>query len=203
VPSVGGDWYEGLMLSDSRMALVVGDVVGHGIPAAADMALIRGMISALLHSGVAASEVFSEVSGVLVKRKALLLATAALVIIDVADDTILFATAGHPPPLLRLPDGQVRLLDFANGPMIGVVTGQAHVACSVPFPPGAQVVMCTDGLIEQRRRPFDAGLDAAAALLSESERLAPDDVIDALLDTLVGATRPEDDIAVLVAERTG
>ena len=64
-PSVGGDWYEGVLLDGQRMALVVGDVTGHGVAAAADMALIRGMITALLHSGVPVADVFSEVSGVL------------------------------------------------------------------------------------------------------------------------------------------
>ena len=62
--SVGGDWYEGLLLDAGRIALVVGDVTGHGVAAAADMALMRGMVTALLHSGVAVADVFGEVSGV-------------------------------------------------------------------------------------------------------------------------------------------
>ena len=64
-PYVGGDWYEGLLVSDSKLAVVVGDISGHGVAAAADMALIRGMLSALLHAGVPASDVFGEVSDVL------------------------------------------------------------------------------------------------------------------------------------------
>ena len=117
--AVGGDWYEGLVLGKTRMALVVGDVTGHGIAAAADMALVRGMVSALLHSGVATSDVFSELSAVLQptqrspprhrrpgRRRHR-------------------ARNGHvrhrrpPPPLLRLPDGEVRRLDSANSPLIG------------------------------------------------------------------------------------
>ncbi len=94
--SVGGDWFEGLLLDDHRLALVVGDVTGHGLTAAADMALLRGMITALLHSGVAVADVFSEMSGVLLQRAGLLLATAALVVVDVADATVTYATAGHP-----------------------------------------------------------------------------------------------------------
>ena len=97
-PAVGGDWYEGLILGPSRMAVVVGDVTGHGIAAAADMALIRGMISALLHSGLPASDVFREVSGVLSQRHTLILATAAAAIVDLAAETVTFATAGHPRP---------------------------------------------------------------------------------------------------------
>jgi chemotaxis family two-component system sensor kinase Cph1 len=117
--SVGGDWYEGLLLDGHRIALVVGDVTGHGVAAAADMALIRGMVTALLHSGVSVASVFSEVSGVLRQRPGLLLATAALAVVDVGAATLTFATAGHPPPVLRLPDGRVQILDNANAPIIG------------------------------------------------------------------------------------
>lgn len=77
------------------------------------MALIRGMISALLHFGVAVADVFSDVSGVLCQRNALLLASAALVVVDSAAEALTFATAGHPPPLVLDLDGHVRFLDRA------------------------------------------------------------------------------------------
>jgi hypothetical protein len=199
-PSVGGDWYEGLLLSDSKMAAVVGDITGHGVAAAADMALIRGMMSALLHARIPVSDVFREVSGVLDQRKGMLLATAALAVVDVAADTITFATAGHPPPLLLLPNGEVRVLSTANSPIIGVSTTRA-VADTAPFPPGAQLVMYTDGLVERRDRRFDIGVaEAAHHLANLSHRLTSQDLIDSLLDTLVGAAEHEDDIAIIVIE---
>ncbi len=202
VPSVGGDWYEGLLLDESKVAFVVGDVTGHGIAAAADMALIRGMLTALLNSGVPVPDVFAEVSDVLVKRTAHLLATAALVIVDVVAGTITFATAGHPPPLLRLPDGQVCRLDTANGPIIGIADSR-HVADTVPFPVGSQLVMYSDGLVERRDRPFDAGVaEMARHLATGSERLSPQHLIDSLLDALLENNKAEDDIAVLVVEHT-
>lgn len=202
VPSVGGDWYEGLVLGDERMAVVVGDVTGHGIIAAADMTLIRGMISALLHSGVPAADVFTELSGVLAQRGTLLMATAALVIIDVGAGTVTFTTAGHPPPLLRYPDGQVRALDHGHGPMIGL-THRRHIAGTAPFPPGSQLVLYTDGLVERRDRPFDVGVHLATTHLATlPEPLAPTDLIDSLLAELVGDGAAEDDIAVLVVERS-
>ena len=158
--AVGGDWYEGLLLGTTRMALVVGDITGHGIAAAADMALVRGMVSALLHSGVATSDVFSELSAVLGQRSGLLLATAALAIVDIEHETVTFATAGHPPPLLRLPDGDVRRLDSANSPMIGAPRTRRG-ADIAPFPRGSRLVMYTDGLVERRDRPIDDGIDLA------------------------------------------
>jgi hypothetical protein len=96
--AVGGDWYEGIVLGDQRLALVVGDVAGHGLAAPADMALLRGMITALLHSGVAVADVFGEVSDVLRQRAALLLASAALIVVDINAEKLADATAGHPPP---------------------------------------------------------------------------------------------------------
>jgi serine phosphatase RsbU (regulator of sigma subunit) len=202
VPSVGGDWYEGLLLGKSGLAVVVGDVTGHGVAAAADMALIRGMITALLHSGVPAAEVFSQVSGVLVQRTAYLLATAALAIVDVDAETVTFATAGHPPPLLRLPDGEVRALDTANGPIIGRRTG-SHAAGTAPFPRGSQLVMFTDGLVERRDQSFDVGVARLASHLATlRDRVAPRQLVDSLLDAMLGDAKAADDIAILVVEHT-
>jgi serine phosphatase RsbU (regulator of sigma subunit) len=198
--SVGGDWYEGLLLDHEKMALVVGDVTGHGVAAAADMALIRGMVTALLHSGVAVADVFSQVSGVLRQRPGLLLATAALAVVDVAAGEVTFATAGHPPPILRLPDGQVRLLDTANAPIIGHLQAR-RVADTAPFPVGSQLIMFTDGLVERRDRGFDVGVaEVAAFVAARTKPMAPHELTDSLLDALVGESYARDDIAVLVVE---
>jgi hypothetical protein len=196
--SVGGDWYEGLLLDDQRIALVVGDVTGHGFTAAADMALLRGLITALLYSGVAVADVFSEMSGVLLQRSGLLLATAALVVVDVADATVTYATAGHPPPLLQLPNGEVQRLDAANAPMIGLPSTRRNAA-TVPFPVGSRLVMYTDGLVERRDRPFEVGIEQIATFLTNvAGGLIPNDLTDVLLDALLDSGPAEDDIAILV-----
>lgn len=198
--SVGGDWYEGLVLDGDRIALVVGDVTGHGVAATADMALIRGMVTALLHSGVPVADVFSEVSDVLRQRPGLLLATAALAVVDVAAETVTFATAGHPPAVLRLPDGQIRLLDTANAPIIGHV-GTRSVADVAPFPMGSFLVMFTDGLVERRDRPFDVGVGQVAAVLAGlSKQVTTDELTDMLLHALLGDGDCHDDVAILVVE---
>lgn len=199
--AVGGDWYEGLALGPSAVALVVGDVTGHGVAAAADMALVRGMISALLHSGVAPADVFVELSAVLSQRRSPLLATAALVVVDLEAEQVTFATAGHPPPLLQLPDGEIRRLDSANAPIIGA-TGTHRVSASAPFPKGALLVMYTDGLVERRDRDFEHGIEQAAAILSQMDATASgDDVVKVLLDELVHGDA-EDDIAMVVVRHT-
>jgi hypothetical protein len=201
--AVGGDWYEGLVLGAGQVALVVGDVTGHGVAAAADMALVRGMVSALLHSGVAPPDVFSELSAVLRQRSVLLLATAALVVVDLERETVTFATAGHPPPLLRVPGAEVVQLDSANSPLIGA-PGTRRIADTTPFPPGSTLVMYTDGLVERRDRPVHDGIEQASARLAALPADAPGvDIVDALIADLIGVHVAEDDIAVLVVQHTG
>jgi serine phosphatase RsbU (regulator of sigma subunit) len=199
--TVGGDWYEGLLLGSGRMAFIVGDVVGHGITAAADMALIRGMISALLHARVAPSQIFTELTDLLGRSGSPLLATAALAVVDVPASTITYATAGHPPPMLRLPDSTVKMLDDANGTMIGASIASPRTARTAPFPLGARLVAYTDGLIERRARPIDEGMhDVAAHLAAIPEHLEPAQVIESLVGALIGSETTDDDVAVIVVE---
>ena len=198
--SVGGDWYEGILLGDQRLALVVGDIAGHGLAAAADMALLRGMITALLHTGVAVADVFGEVSEVLRQRVGLLLASAALIVVDIDAEKLTYATAGHPPPVVQLPSGAVRRLDDANAPMIGL-TSTRRIARTMPFPVGSRLVMFTDGLVERHDRPFDNGIDQVVDLLSVlPSGLTTNDLTDALLDALLVGGAAEDDIAVVTVQ---
>jgi hypothetical protein len=198
---LGGDWYEGFLLGDGKIALIVGDVVGHGITAAADMALIRGMMSALLHARIDTSRIFTDLTSVLNQCDSPLLATAALAVIDVPASTVTFATAGHPPPLLRLPDGSVERLDTANGMMIGVSSKLIGTVDAAPFPTGAQLLMYTDGLVERRGRPLQVGIDQAAAHLAEIPAgLAAHQVVESLRDALIDGKPTDDDIAILVVE---
>ena len=199
---IGGDWYEGLLISPHTLAIVVGDVVGHGLAAAADMALIRGMITALIHDGVTVGEVFVRVSRVLERRPENVLATAAIVLVDMAAASLTYSTAGHPPPLLVRPDGSTMLLDDANSPMLGVRLSRP-VSKTVPFPAGSQLIMYTDGLVERRDRPFFEGIDELVQILSHRPpRLDQAESIDQIIHTLAGEN-PADDIAIVLIENTG
>ena len=197
--SIGGDWFEGLRLDGDKTALVVGDVTGHGLSAAADMALIRGMITALLLDDVAVGDVFGRVSNVLHRRPEGMLATAALAVIDLADSTLTYSTAGHPSPIMISPAGDVTILDSANAPIMGV-SMTAQVSATIPFPSGSTLVMYTDGLVERRDRIFYDGMLAAVDLLAvASADMNPDQMIDYLLSGLVDRAVANDDIAVVVA----
>ena len=198
--AVGGDWFEGLVLDDSTLAIVVGDVTGHGLTAAADMALIRGLITALLHDGVPLKDVFARVSRVLTRRPDGLLATAAVALISTATAELTYATAGHPPPLLIQPDGAIERLDLANAPMLGIDRSDPRAALA-PFPPGAMLIMYTDGLVERRECPFDQGIDRAVDVLSHgSAILSTGECIDALFAALIGDRHDNDDVAVVVVK---
>jgi serine phosphatase RsbU (regulator of sigma subunit) len=198
--AIGGDWFEGLVLDDGLVAVVLGDVTGHGLTAAADMALIRGLITALLHDGVHVKDVFALVSRVLTRRPEDLLATAVVALVDTGSSTLTYATAGHPPPLLIHPDRTVERLDQANAPMLGILTSD-HRAEIAPFPPGATLIMYTDGLVERRNRPFAEGVDRAVDFLTrQSTDLSAGQYIDALFEALVGDRTDNDDIAVVVVK---
>ncbi len=200
--AIGGDWYEGIVLDDGSLAVVVGDVVGHGLTAAADMALIRGMITALIHDGCPVDEVFARVSRVLDRRPEDLLATAALVLIDVEKSQVTFATAGHPPPLVLYPGGAALVLDSANAPMLGVAATRA-VSGTAAFPPGSKLLMYTDGLVESRHRFFSEGIVALTGLLEALPRsLAPEQLVDEAIRQMVLDGPANDDIATVAIENT-
>jgi serine phosphatase RsbU (regulator of sigma subunit) len=201
---VGGDWYEGLVLDGgARLAVVVGDVVGHGLSAAADMALVRGLITALLLEGVAVADVFERVMKVLGRRGETIMASAAVVVINTASSTLSYATAGHPPPLLIGAGGEVTLLDSANGTWLGAGPTR-QLQATEPFPVGSTLVMYTDGLVERRDRPLDAGISEMSAYLSSTARLdSAENLIDSTIETLMGDRGHDDDIAVVIIKHVG
>jgi serine phosphatase RsbU (regulator of sigma subunit) len=124
--------------------------------------------------------------------------------VDMPASTITYATAGHPPPMLRLPDSTVKMLDNANGTLIGASIEPPRTARTAPFPPGARLVMYTDGLVERRDRPLDEGMhEAAAHLAAIPAHLEPAQVIESLLEALIGGKTTDDDVAVLVVEHRG
>ena len=151
---------------------------------------------------MAVADVFGEVSDVLRQRVGLLLASAALIVVDINAEELTYATAGHPPPVVQIPSGAVRRLDDANAPMIGLASTR-RVARTTPFPVGSRLVMFTDGLVERHDRPFDKGIDQIVDLLSVlPSRLTTNDVTDALLDELLAGGGAEDDIAVVAVRHT-
>jgi serine phosphatase RsbU (regulator of sigma subunit) len=194
---IGGDWYDAVLLPDGRMTLIVGDVAGHGLDAAITMGQMRSAARALVpdHGPAALLEALDRFLCGTVEEP---LATAAVVVIDPAERTLRYCLAGHPPPLLRGPDGSVSMLGEAPGALLGLEMRNRPEEV-VTFAPGSCVVLFTDGLVERRDETFDAGIARLATVLKAALPPDPASLCDALVEQSVPRNDRDDDIAILNA----
>jgi sigma-B regulation protein RsbU (phosphoserine phosphatase) len=195
---VGGDWYDAFWLEPGEtLAIVVGDVVGRGLGAAATMGQLRSALRALASTGLepgALLEAMSEFS----RRHAVgQMATVAYAEIDVRLGSMRYACAGHPPPAIADPAGAAWLASEGRSPPLDAHafwSDRPDSDCRLRH--GAMVVLYTDGLIERRDRPLQAGLDELLAMIDRLRDESPDTVASSLAYDLAGAT-PGDDVCVL------
>jgi serine phosphatase RsbU (regulator of sigma subunit) len=188
---VGGDFYLTHPLENGRLLLVIGDVMGHGPQAAARMGQLRAVLAAYAYDGDPPDRVLAHVS---VRAPALLdlpMATVLAGIYDPETRELAFALAGHLPPLV---DGE--FVAARPGPPLGTAVSEYELH-TVVVPEGASVVLYTDGLIEDRRRTIDVGLDLLRDAV-RGIREPPDRMCDVLLRALGREGGGEDDIALLV-----
>jgi serine phosphatase RsbU (regulator of sigma subunit)/anti-sigma regulatory factor (Ser/Thr protein kinase) len=197
---IGGDWYDAFPLTDGRIALVIGDVVGRGMMAASLMSEIRTAMRAYLLEGHDAASVMSLVNDLLVSLGRNRSATAAILALDLEAHELSAVSAGHPPALQIGPDGHPQLLDGVQGPPLGVASAHRYETERLPFPPRSALLLYTDGLIERRSEPIDEGFErlvnAAAEAFGREELTLADRVYRALAPGLT----PEDDVALLAVE---
>ncbi|MEV5912517.1 SpoIIE family protein phosphatase [Streptomyces chartreusis] len=203
---VGGDWFDVIPLPGSRVALAVGDVVGHGLHAAATMGRLRTAVhnfSALdlppdellghlddLVGRIDQNEATASASGVVG-------ATCLYGIYDPVTRRYVMARAGHLAPALVRPDGTVTFPDVPAGPPLGV-GGMPFQTAELCLEEGTQLVLYTDGLIEDRRRDLDVGMELLRDALSGHPQRPPEETCKDVLDSLL-PERPKDDVALLVA----
>ncbi|HKE76708.1 MAG TPA: SpoIIE family protein phosphatase, partial [Acidimicrobiales bacterium] len=199
-PSVGmgGDWYDGIALDGGRLCLVLGDVTGHGVEAIAEMTQIRTVVHTLAAGGMPLPEILARTSSSL-QREGGGYATLVLAVIDPAAGTVSYVTAGHPPPMVRRPGGEVDMLRDGHHSVLGVDLAPRPEG-RADFPPGSTLVAYTDGLIERRDTTIDVAISRLAARLSAAEEPTADALADALLAANAPASRP-DDVALVVARR--
>ena len=199
---VGGDWYDAFWLPGShRLALVVGDVVGHDVQAAAMMGQLRAGLRAYALEGHSPAAVLERLSDLLTLTQDVVdlqFATVIFMLLDTATQTITYSNAGHPPPLVVGADGAVRMLDAGASVFIGAASPRAEGAESLSA--GDALLLYTDGLIEQRGRPLDEGLRllTEAAASWRGEGLA--ELCDLVVDTMLGDGGADDDVAVLAVK---
>jgi serine phosphatase RsbU (regulator of sigma subunit)/anti-sigma regulatory factor (Ser/Thr protein kinase) len=201
---VGGDWFDVIPLSGARVALVVGDVVGHDIHASATMARLRGAVRTLADVDLPPDELLTRLDDV-VNRISLetdagrggdTYATCVYAVYDPVSRRCSLARAGHPQPALVTPDGVVRFLDLPVAPPLGL-GGLPFECTEIELPAGSILALYTDGLIESRDHDIDLGFDRLRGALARRERsleTACDNVLAAVL-----ADDPADDVALLMA----
>jgi len=195
----GGDWYDVVELDDHRVAIAVGDVVGQGPAAAAVMGQLRSALSTALLSGCGPAEALELLDRFAARLPGATASTAACLIVDSAQGTIRWARAGHPPPLL-LAEGKPRYLDTGGaGTVLGVPGRPPYSDGTAGVPPGAVLVLYTDGLVERRVEVLDAGLDRLAEAVARHADAAPDLLATRLLAEMLADTEQPDDVALITA----
>jgi serine phosphatase RsbU (regulator of sigma subunit) len=199
---MGGDWYQGIVIDDHRYAVIVGDVAGHGITAVGDMAQLKAVIGALVGIGTPLGQVFSETTKLLRSGSRGVTATALIAVIDSEAETVRYAAAGHPPPLVLTAQGEVVELDGGRQPLLGVVAEAIDRTATHPFPTGSTLIVYTDGLVERRREPMDRSIDRLADALRSVDGSASDDIASHVLVHSMVTDEPDDDVALIVVRRT-
>jgi ABC-type branched-subunit amino acid transport system ATPase component/anti-sigma regulatory factor (Ser/Thr protein kinase) len=207
---VGGDWFDVIPLSGARVALVVGDIVGHGMHAAATMGRLRTAVHNFSMLDLPPDELLAHLDdlvGRIDKDEAaagggvpIAGATCLYAIYDPVTRRCELARAGHLPPGLVLPDGTVEFLDVPAGPPLGL-GGLPFEAVEQQLSEGSQLVLYTDGLVEDRSRDIDVGLELLRGALAGAGR-TPEQSCERALDALLPAN-PKDDIALLIARTHG
>ncbi|ARQ67446.1 SpoIIE family protein phosphatase [Streptomyces marincola] len=197
---VGGDWYDAFTLPGGDAALVIGDVVGHDLEAAAGMAQLRNMLRAFAWSQDQRPhrivECLDEAMGHISDVRMATLILARLTADPGGHWRLRWASAGHPPPLLVDHEGATRYLDEGNGLLLGSDHSLPRLDARIDLPPGSTLVFYTDGLIETRRQSLDVGLERLRRHAASLARRP----LDPFADQLLERTRPadnDDDVALL------
>jgi serine phosphatase RsbU (regulator of sigma subunit)/anti-sigma regulatory factor (Ser/Thr protein kinase) len=197
---IGGDWYESIALPGGRVALVVGDVAGHGVRAAVTMGRLRTAIHTLAMLELPPAETLQQLNELMQELGAREphFATCVYAIYDAVSGSCELASAGHLPPLLVRPDGTTELLDISPAPPLGVGSGpiQSRV---IDIDDGSLLVLYTDGLVERRTEDIDVGLAKLREIFAPGSADRP--LEDLCKATLAGvyADQQRDDIALLIA----
>ncbi|MFD8737938.1 SpoIIE family protein phosphatase [Streptomyces sp. NPDC059618] len=202
--AVGGDWYDVITLGGGRTALVIGDVMGRGVRAAAVMGQLRTAVRAYARLDLPPHEVLQLLDGLATEIDANQIATCVYAIHDPNEGRLVYASAGHLPILVRDENGTVHRADEPTGPPLGT-GGWLHASGSVPLAPGSTAVLYTDGLVERRDEDLDEGIASLERALAGATG-GPQVICDRLVRAAGVTADHDDDVAVLVLQhpsRTG
>ena len=201
----GGDWYDVIDLGDGCAAVVVGDIAGHGIQAAARMAQVRAAVNALIRIYPDdLSSIFDHAERMLEHLHERYIATVSIAVIDLGRETITYVSAGHVPGLLVRAAGEALVLEDGRRPLLGM-GGNIPTPAVRPFRSGDTFLAFTDGLVETRTRTFDDGTREVADVARRAVIAGVDvhELIDAVVDELLPDITVRDDVAVVVVQANG
>jgi serine phosphatase RsbU (regulator of sigma subunit) len=193
--NVGGDWYDAFCRPDGTLVLAVGDVVGHGLAAATLMGQLRTAMRAYAMDLPDPGEVLTKLHALIQHIDPDHCATAVLAMVT-PGGRMSFASAGHPPSLLREADGTVRCLEHL-GPMLGLPIDHEYTASTLTLRPGSVLLFYTDGLIERRDTIISAGIDQLAATFGAAPG-SPEQIADSVCEVMLSDSSREDDTCLLV-----
>lgn len=194
--AIGGDWYDAVELEDGRVAVVVGDVVGHGLRAATVMGQLRNAFRAYALVETSPAQTLVRLNRLLAKDGRDLMATALCLAIDRDTGEVTHASAGHPPPLVIEPGTGAHFIEGERAVPLGTLDPVPYRDSHAELPPGSTLVLYTDGLVERR----DTSLGDRLAQLATVGSVADGelgDMCDQLLEGTLGGRQPPDDVAVL------
>ena len=206
--AAGGDWFDAVAQRDGRVALIVGDVVGHGVPASGVMGQLRAVLRDRLDDGAGILEALAAADRFAGRTPGAHATTVCLVELDPVSGEMTYCTAGHPPPLVVSPGGTTRFLPGTGGTPLA--TGGSFPVGAARLGPGDLLLLYTDGIVERPGRGYAAGAaelarvaadTAAGRALREPGMSAADRVCGQAVELLVRATGHTDDITLLAAAR--
>ncbi|MDJ0386322.1 ATP-binding SpoIIE family protein phosphatase [Streptomyces sp. G-G2] len=197
--AVGGDWYDVITLGAGRTALVIGDVMGRGVRAAAVMGQLRTAVRAYARLDLPPHEVLQLLDGLAAEIDASQIATCVYAVHDPSEGLLAYASAGHLPILVRDEDGTVRRAADPTGPPLGT-GGWLHTSGTIALGPGSTAVLYTDGLVERRGEDIDEGVAALERALSGALG-TPAVICDRLMRALGVDADHDDDVAVMVLQQ--
>ncbi|MGV9890528.1 PP2C family protein-serine/threonine phosphatase [Streptomyces sp. NPDC003395] len=200
--NIGGDWYDAFLQPDGALITVVGDVTGHGLHAAVMMSQLRTALRAYAVDGSSPGRLLTRLHRFLHHLQPDLYATAVIARFHPAEASLTWAAAGHPPPVLRGPDGRVRTLDDKPGAMLGIPLEQEIADHTVPLEPGSTLALYTDGLVERRAQGIDPGIgrlaDALGAFPARELERDLNGAADRILPPLLSDSERDDDVCLLL-----
>jgi sigma-B regulation protein RsbU (phosphoserine phosphatase) len=196
--AVGGDWYDVFTLPSGELCVVIGDVVGSGLPAAVTMGRMRSALRAYALETRDPAAVLSRLDRKMQHFESEVMATVLYAVFDPSLDVMRICLAGHFPPVIAHPGRPGELADVAAGLMIGAAPDARRPVTTVQIPPGTLVCFFTDGLVERAGEVIDDGL---ARLCGAVKAEPPDQACSAVMQALIGSESTRDDIALLMLRR--